>query len=487
MSFFDLPLETLKNIFDRINIKERVVYRLVCSSWKNALDRSCMWDDININNCGWTSKHSFTWLHKYTNIFDDSDNFKILYTKNMMTINFSRLIELYNPVDENSNKFYINAIFQHHLKYGTIKSIKYIDAIVRRKYPELIEFNQKFITINCLSRKYNDRCIKWIIKKYLSDYRWADGVEIDSVNFNYDPPDESIYLDINIAKLLENDNEESAKLLLKSFKGDISRNDYFKNLIGRSYNYIPKTLLMIEVFELHKPGRELLFHRILDKKFEPVDWFWKWVGILPKDNSIWDCEEKMFRSAMVAHALIEANSEFSVIKWVVNNFYPVLRLVSRENQIVKDYIKEVGLDDNQTKLDMGCLVIENLYRMSYYIKAGNINKLKLAMSYIKYDCFDIESYLPEWLELAKDGPMCIYKIVEDKSTKILKKIAEAKELREVDETKKKKSELEKLSTIQLNCRLRVLNVLIKCKFSERMPEYKAEIRIIEEILSSKST
>jgi hypothetical protein len=394
-----------------------------------------MWDDININDCGWIFEESFKWLNNFTKFFENPSNLKIvsmqLASVNKST-NINNDISKYFINDIVFDKHYANILFQQHLSYGQLKDLQFLDLIIRRKYPDLIKYNQRFMITHCLSRKNEDKLIKWVIKTYLIGYRWVGDRE--NGDFNYDLGPNVQCLDVNIANMLRYYNFNSAKLLLGLFKGDILTNYYIKRTIKKCINDKTKMLKIIDILRLDKPGSEIAFIRIFQKDPKSLHWFWKQTNILPNDKTIWECQEYIIRSAKIAYALIKFNHEFSRIKYVVDQFDNVLKLVSSDNYEVKRFISKVEYRYKIRDPEMGYLMIENLNRISYYIKAGNVDKLNYLLKRINSCSDHIMTYLSEWMKLAKEYSICVYNIIRDKHISISNEIDEKKlEERQLDE------------------------------------------------------
>jgi hypothetical protein len=428
MSFFSLPLEILKYIFDKITIKERSRCRLLCSYFKNALDRDCMWDDIKINDCGLIRKKSFSWLSNNTKLLKDPNNFKLLCTQLLIVVEDIDMMFPINSFVENQvfDKYYANTLFQHHIRYGNLNELQVFDAIIRKKYPDLIEFNKEFIAANYLNRKFGDDSIEWIIKTYLSDYIWTSDHGYDS-NGNYVyRPDQlgGQIVEFHVTKLLKNGYMDSARLLLSLYKRNISNSVFVQSLVKKCYYDNMRMLFIIDILGLNKPGSELAFSEIFQEDPKSLLWLWSRIDILPGREMIWNHQEYIIRSATFAHTMIEFNSNFDRIKWVVRQFDPVLRIVSRNDETVRRYIETVRICYKIPDPEVGETTIENLQRIPYYIRAGNPDKLKYMLNYVNIEISDVLKYLLEWMKLSKKYPSEIFMTVGNKLLSILDEINE---------------------------------------------------------------
>jgi hypothetical protein len=414
MSFFSLPLEILKYIFDKINIKQRAKCRLLCSYFKNALDRDCMWDDIKINSdMKLSSEECCEWLSHNTKVFDKIDKAKLLAInhKKQNSINIVWLITHYR-----SGCYFAELLWIDCIKHRSLWELKDVDYIIQSFYPDTIKRNIRYLC-NIISNINDDvtfsdldKKIGWIIKTYLD----KNPLPEDFLR---------IYLYDHAGKLADRKCFNSAESLIKIGGTDsfYMRCDMIKNLDNKDI-----TRKYIKLCRLYKSENDITLWDIITKKDQiSLEWFWNETNILPIDRSLWKNNENVIRSAKIAHSMVMIAHEFSQVRWIVCNFEPVMRIV--------------GADDNEVRKFMNCN-LENyntdvcreelVRRIPWYIRAGNAKKFEYVFRLVDND--DItDQRIKKWEIIADSYPSKeICRIINSKYMEIRKKL-EKKRLKKI--------------------------------------------------------
>jgi hypothetical protein len=414
MTFFSFPLEVLKYIFDYLRLPERANCRLVCSYWRNALDRKSMWNDLEICiKISLSKKHSLQWLSNNTRIFDDIDKIKILALnyREENAIDIEWLLSNYS-----FDKCFIEILWIHLINNRTLKSLKIIDSFIRKSYPDIIEKNIKSVCDSFAGISvgkefygvYADKKTEWIIKRYMM-------VNLQNLPKSFVEYEVFCY----IPDLVERYCYKSAKLLMKIAKIlKVEIQMYFD--MSRYINNNEITCKFISIYKLYKSKfDDNLSAVVFRDDLKSLLWFWVKTRILPGKSKIWNKEKNILRSAKIAHTMISYTTGFDQLKWIVDNFNPVLKKISCKHKKVKKYIKDNALRSYKLKTriyDSSLTKAETISRISYYIMAGNTRKLKFVLrNRINY--VDMIEHGLEWLDIASKYPVNVYKAVRKVLTK----------------------------------------------------------------------